>query len=259
MSVYGLRLFFIEFRKELLFQWRTKRVLIIAVVFLLFGMLSPLLAEFTPMILGSIEGAEQFAELIPEPTVNDAYVQYIKNITQFGFILAILTGMGAVASERERRTAAMILSKPLPRWIFLLSKFISQSVVYLLGFFLATFAAYGYTAYIFGPIQFWTFATANLLLFIWLTVFVSLSLLGSTLGKTTAAAAGITLVLTVVVLILGSLPRISDYTPGGLIRWAEDMLIANSGDSFYGALVVSAVLIGITLMLAVVTFEKQEL
>ena len=75
-------------------------------------------AKFTPQLLTSIEGAEQFADLIPEPTTADAMGQYIKNITQFGFILVIVLGMGAVAGEKEKGTAVMILSKPLARWSF---------------------------------------------------------------------------------------------------------------------------------------------
>ncbi|MCP4424190.1 MAG: YhfC family intramembrane metalloprotease, partial [Chloroflexi bacterium] len=135
--VSNLRLFVTAVRKELQQQWRTKRVLVVAAVFLLFGLGSPLLAKFTPEMLNFIEGAEQFADLIPEPTTADSLTQYIKNLTQFGFIMAILLGMGAVAGEKERGTAAMILSKPLPRWAFVLSKFAAQALVYALGFVLS--------------------------------------------------------------------------------------------------------------------------
>ena len=88
-------------------QWRTKRLLVVVAVFVLFGLMSPLIAKFTPELLRTIEGAEQFADLIPEPTSTDAITQYIKNLTQFGFILAVLLGMGAIAGEKEKGTAAM--------------------------------------------------------------------------------------------------------------------------------------------------------
>ncbi|MEA3397920.1 MAG: ABC transporter permease subunit, partial [Chloroflexota bacterium] len=140
-------------RKELLQQARTKRLLIVTAVFALFGLTSPLLAKFTPELLSSIPGAEQFADLIPEPSVADALAQYIKNLTQFGFILAVLLGMGAVAGEKERGTAAMILSKPLPRWAFLLSKFVAQVAVYVLALGIAALGAYYYTFILFGPVD----------------------------------------------------------------------------------------------------------
>ena len=52
--------------KEWLYQLRTKRLIIVAAVFLLFGMVSPLLAKYTPELLSNIEGAEQFAALVPD-------------------------------------------------------------------------------------------------------------------------------------------------------------------------------------------------
>ncbi|MCB8987774.1 MAG: ABC transporter permease [Ardenticatenaceae bacterium] len=118
--------FLVATRKELLQQWRTRRVLVVCAVFLLFGLLSPLAAKFTPQMLTMVKGAEQFADLIPQPTINDAITQYIKNITQFGFIIAILVGMGAVAGEKEKGTAALILSKPMSRWAFCLLGFVAQ-------------------------------------------------------------------------------------------------------------------------------------
>ena len=116
-------------------------------------MMSPLSANFMPALLRSIEGAEQFADLIPEPSAVDAMTQYIKNVTQFGFVLAVLLGMGAVAGEKERGTAAMILSKPMSRWAFVVSKFTAQAIVYTFGFAVAALGAAYYTTILFGPID----------------------------------------------------------------------------------------------------------
>ena len=124
-------------RKELLQLWRTKMVLVILGVFALFGIASPLLAYFMPQIFANIQGAELFKDLIPTPGVKDAIDQYVKNISQFGFLIAILVGMGKVAGEKERGMTEMILSKPLPRWAFILSKFTAQALVYTAAFLVA--------------------------------------------------------------------------------------------------------------------------
>lgn len=97
-----LAIFAAALRKELIQQWRTRRFLVVMAVFVLFGLTSPMIAKFTPEIIKSVAGAEQFANLIPTPTAVDAMNQYIKNITQFGFILAVLLGMNAVAGEKNR-------------------------------------------------------------------------------------------------------------------------------------------------------------
>ncbi|HTX78738.1 MAG TPA: ABC transporter permease subunit, partial [Longilinea sp.] len=128
-----MRTFWVVFRKDLLEQWRTNRMMIVGVVLVFFGISSPLLAKFMPEIFQFVPGAEQFAALIPQPTVMDAYTQYLKNIGQFIIVLAILVSMGTVAIEKEKGTAAMMLVKPLPRGTFLLSKFFALSITFLVS------------------------------------------------------------------------------------------------------------------------------
>ena len=65
-----------------------------------------------------------------------------------------------------------------------------------------------------------SFLLLNALLLLWLLTFVALSLLGSTLGKSTVAAGGIGLGLCVVLMLLGTLPRWGALLPGGLMTWA---------------------------------------
>ncbi len=64
-------------RKELMEQWRTSRLIILAVVLLVFGLTSPLLAKYMPELLKLIPGADQFAALVPKPTIVDAVAQYV--------------------------------------------------------------------------------------------------------------------------------------------------------------------------------------
>lgn len=265
--------FWAAMHKELLQQWRTRRVLIVAAVFALFGLASPVVAYFTPQMLKAIPGAEQFASLVPTPTAADAMVQYVKNLTQFGFILALLLGMGAVAGEKERGTASLVLSKPMTRWAFVASKFAAQLLVYGLGFALALAGGYFYTQVIFGAVAFGPFAMLNLVLFFWLLPFVAVTLLGSVIGNSTGAAAGIGLGGVVVLLIASNLPLISSLMPGALVGWASQLgiqavggltAIGQTAAPAYsplatGALAASAAITLICVLASVALFEQQEL
>lgn len=246
---------------ELFYQWRTRRILIICVVFLLFGLGSPLLAKFTPEIIRNLDGVEQFADLIADPSIDDAMAQYIKNITQFGFLLAIVLGMGMVAREKERGTVAMILSKPLPRWVFIMSKFFAQMLVYLLGFTIATLGAYYYTTILFEPFVLGAFLLGNLLLWLWLLTYSAVTILASTLAKSTGSSAGIALAGAIFLLIFGGLPVVGAVSPSGLVAWASQLGLPTiaSTQANGGALVMSVVLIVVCLLTAVATFEVQEL
>ncbi len=254
-----LKIFWQATQKELVQQWRSKRIFVVATVFILFGMGSPLLAKFTPEIIKSVEGAEMFADMIPVPTTADAMAQYSKNLTQFGFILAILLGMGAVVGERERGTMAMILSKPMPRWAFICSKFAAQFLVYLLAFTVAGLGAYYYTLILFGPFDIGVFAAINFLLMAWLLVFVAVTLLASVIGGSTGAAAGIGFGLSVLLLLSGNIPRVGPLAPSGLIAWAGQLGADTASVSANGgALAMTFVLVLVCLLAALAVFERQE-
>ena len=254
------QVFLAAFSKELLLQWRTRRVLVVMAVFVLFGLTSPLTAKYTPEIIKSVAGAEQFASLIPTPSVADAMAQYIKNITQFGFMLAVLLGMNAVAGEKESGTAAIILSKPMPRWAFLLSKFGAQALVYLAAFAVAGLGAFYYTLILFGPFDALRFLAINLLLFLWLLTFVAAALLGSVIGVSVASAAGVGLVISVAFMLAGTIPQYGALMPGGLMTWASLLgASAETAPANGGALAGSLVLITLCLLWAAALFEQQEI
>jgi len=226
----------------------------------LFGLTSPLLAYFPPQMFKLIPGAEQFAGMIPLPTAKDAIDQYIKNITQFGFILAILLGMGAVVGEKERGTVSMILSKPMTRSAFVTGKLVAQVIVYLDGFLLAMLGGYFYIVILFGNYSFGDFALVTLFLVIWLVPFAAVTLLASVIGGSTGAAAGIAFGGAVILLFAGSIPTWGSLFPSGMIAWASQIGAGAAGDAPNGgALAGCLVLSLVSLVTAIAIFERQEL
>ena len=256
------RIFGVALGKELLQAWRTRRVLIVAAVFGLFGLTSPLMAYFMPEMMKAIPGAEQFASLIPTPVQADAMIQFVKNISQFGFLLAILLGIGDIAGEKERGVAGMILSKPMPRWVFVTSKYLAQISLYLMGFLLATLGGWLYTWILFEPgdplALLGIFAAASGLLFAWLLPYITITLVSSVLANSTSAAAGISVAGAVVLMLASSIPQIAALMPGALTGWANSLGTATPVASV-GALTMSLVLSLVGLILAIGVFERQEL
>ena len=251
-------------RKELLEQWRTRKVIVVLAVFLLFGLTAPLMARFVTEIILSVPGAAEFAGLIPEPKAADAVGQYIESITQFGFILILLLAMGLIAGEKERGTAAMTLSKPVPRWAFVLSKFDALALVTLPAILLAGLGAGYYTNLLFDPgLALGPFLLGNVLLWLWLLAIAAAVLLGSALGRTTLIGAGLGLLFSVVLLIGGAFPQAAGLLPGGLVSWAGQLGVPAAADApvavgAWGALAGTLVVIGFCLVTAVGVVERQE-
>jgi len=255
-----LSIFVTAVRKELVQLWRTKRFLAVLAVFLLFGLGSPILSNMVPEILKAEPGGEELVKLLPPPSAADAVGSYIEFIGTFGYILIIFLGMNAVAGEKETGTAGLILSKPMPRWVFVLSKYTAQSLIYTLAVLAGAMAVYYCTTVLFGAMDAVILIKISLLLLLWLLTYAGAALLASVLGRTMATAAGIGLGLSILIGLTRNIPHYGKWTPNGLMAWAG-ALMQNVGNEVAntGALVGSLALLLIFLIGSVVLFERQEI
>jgi ABC-2 type transport system permease protein len=253
-----MKAFLAAFKKEITEQWRTSRMLVVVLVLGLFGLASPLLARFTPQLLSMIPEAEAFAPFIPEPTLVDAYVQYNSNIVQFGVILAILVAMGLVVQEKEKKTAALVLTKPLSRPAFLAAKFLAVTLTFAVGLAVAALGAYYYTLLLFEAPQLSGWLVLNGLVLVYLLVHVAVTLFFSTLARSTVAAAGMAFGAMLLLAVLGAIPGFGVYAPAQLVAWGQ-MNLLGLPDTAWPALVISLALILVSLLGAWWLFEKQEI
>jgi ABC-2 type transport system permease protein len=248
-------------RKELLESWRTLRLPIVTGLFLLVGLSSPLLAKFLPEIIEAAAGSQLPPIPIPTPVAADAADQLWKNLAQFGAIAAIVLAMGAVSTERDRGTAAFVLSKTASRGAFLGAKVAAIAAVLGAGVILAVVVAWVYTAILFEPLPVGGWIAFGLLAWVGLSVWAALTFAGSTVTGSTAAAAGIGFVGLLVLSIASAIPTIGRYLPGGLAGPAVALasgVPVEVGDvlaPMLGSLVVIAVALGISVW----SFRRQEL
>ena len=251
-------IFLASLRKELMEHWRTSRFMVLLMVLTLFGLISPLLAKYIPEILKAVPGGEQFAGLVPTPTIIDAISQYIKNIGQFGILLALLLSMGAVVNEKEKGTAALVLVKPLPRGIFILSKFLSLVIIFFISLLLAGMGGFYFTALIFSQPDLSAWISLNSLIWLVMLVYAAITLLFSTLMKSQAAAIGLGFATLLLLAVISALPSFANWLPNQLINWGAS-LFSPTPISAWPALWVSLAIIVISLLTAWAALNRQEL
>ena len=248
-------------RKELLESWRTLRLPIVTGLFLLVGLSSPLLAKFLPEIIKAATGDQLPSIPIPTPVAADATTQLWKNVAQFGAIAAIVLAMGSVAAEKERGTAAFVLSKTVSRGAFLAAKVASIGAVLAIGVVLATAVAWFYTAVLFEPLPVAGWVGFAVLAWLGLAVWGAITFAGSVVTGSTAAAAGIGFVGLLVLSIASAIPTIGDYLPGGLAGPAIGMAAGTevSTSDVATAVAGTLVLIVLAIVVAAWSFRNQEI
>jgi ABC-2 type transport system permease protein len=252
----GLRLLL---RKELLEQVRTMRLFIVMIVFALFGLISPLTAKYLPDIVKALAGNQLALPIIPTPTVADAIDQFLKNLDQFGVLTAILLAMGAVATEKDRGTAAFVMTKPVSRAAFLVAKLVAIGANLLLAIAVAGALAYYYTLVLFEPLPVGGYAAMCLLLWLSIYVYAALTFLGSTLAGSAAGGAGLGIVFLVITLILSALPRVGDYMPQALLGPARALALGLPPSDLATPLIASVGIIVAATALSWLSFRRQEL
>lgn len=248
-------------RKELLESWRTRRIIVVVALFLFVGILSPLTARYLPEILDIALGDQGAAIPIPTPTAADAVLQLQKNLAQFGALTAIVLAMGLVATEKDRGTAAFILTKPVSRPAFLVAKLASLGLVLLLGTAAAIAVGWVYTAILFEPQPILGWVALALLSWLALLAWGSITFLASTALPSAAAAAGVGIGALLLISLVAVIPPVGRWLPSGLDPGA---LALATGQSVAGADLATAVIgttaiIGASALAAGLSFRHQEL
>ncbi len=246
-------------RKELLEQWRTMRLVIVVVVFLAFGILSPVLAKYTPELIKALVPPNQVPPNLPLPTIADAIGQFVKNVGQTLSLAAILLAMGAIATEKERGTAAFLLTKPASRAAFIVAKFVALGATLGVAMIAAGVAAYGYTAWLFTAPPIAGFAAMCALLWLSLLVIGAVTLLGSALARSAVAGGAIGFAAYIVLAIVSALPTIGPYTPAGLGGPATQLALGQPPTDLVGPLAANVLIVSGATVLAWLSFRRQEL
>lgn len=248
-------------RKELLESWRTMRLPIVAGLFLVVGLTSPLLAKFLPEIVKAAAGDQLPSIPIPTPVPADAVDQLWKNLAQFGAFAAIVLAMGSVATERDRGTAAFILSKTVSRGGFIAAKVVALGAILGLCVGLAIAVGWVYTAILFEPPPIGGWVALGFLAWLELAAWAALTFLGSTVTGSAAAAAGLGFGAFLVLSIASAIPNVGQFLPGGLAGPAVALaagLSVEVGDVLV-PVVSTTVLIAVALGAAAWSFRRQEL
>jgi ABC-2 type transport system permease protein len=246
--------------KELLEQWRSHRVLVVTAVLVAMGILGPLTARYMNELMATIPGTPEGLEaVLPKPTADLAVSELVDNLAQFGLILALLVPMSSIVGEKTTGTAAMVLSKPVSRAAFLLSKLLALLMTFALGVGLGVAAGYAYTGMLFTWLPPGGFVALAGSVLLYLLFYASLTLVASTLMRSQAAAAGLAFGVALLLGLLGSLPGIGAWLPASLLGWGRSAAGGMTAELPWKALGAALILIPGLLMTGWVALRRQEL
>lgn len=249
------------FKKELREVLRTSRIYVIPGLFLFFGFLSPITAKMMPEILKSVANSSGVQITLPPPVAADAFVQLFKNLGQMGVLAVILTIMGALAEEKSRGTAILVVTKPVPRTAMVWAKLASNALLITFATALAYVGSLYYTIILFPdvPVKESLFGTIALLAY--LLFVAAMTIAASAVARSQIAGGGLAILGYFFISTLPVFGRFwAKWTPGGLVSMQTSLLAGKLTFREAGGPIAVALIVGLVLVvLGSMFFEKQEL
>jgi len=229
-------------KKEWMEQVRSGRLLILAVLFVLLGIMNPAIAKLTPWLLEMM--ADSLAEsgmTVSAVTVDalTSWTQFFKNVPM-GLIAFVLIESSIFTREYQSGTLVLALTKGLKRYKVVAAKTVILLILWSGCYWLCFGITYGYNAY------FWDNAAASELLAavsgwwllgVWTII---LLVLFSTVGKSNSVVLCGTGGTFLAAYLVGLLPKVKGYVPTVLMNGTAVIYGAESGKTYAAAAVVTA-------------------
>ena len=205
-----------EFNAFLRKEWQESianyRLVILLVLFSLFGLMNVFTAKYTPDIIGALV-SEEFAAAIPTPTLIDAWLQFFKNVGQIGIIVVVILFSGTLTSEYTKGTLTLLITKGLSRWKILTAKWVMNLFIFTLSLVSSILITWGYGKIYFTDLKIDSLSLALFSLWLFTVLLITLINLGSVLFNTNYLVLLFTGGVTVFLIVLNLIPDFKKYNP----------------------------------------------
>jgi ABC-2 type transport system permease protein len=227
-------------------------------IFLIFGLMSPLLAKFTPQLMKAL--MPNLAEAFGKPTALDSWMQFYKNISSLGLSLTIILFSSCLSGEYAKGTLTIMLTKGLSRPAVVLSKFSAAAVILTVSYWLAFGVTCGYTAYLWPSPSLPHIFFAAFALWIAGLLYLCILMLGCVLFRQAFTSILFLLVITVIMGLVEQIEQTAGYSPVILISKNIDLLSGTVSASYFTIpLIVSIITSAVLLIMSIAVFNKKQL
>lgn len=248
-------------KKEYLEAARTGKIVILLLLFVLFGIMSPAIAKLTPWMMETL--SDSMAEsglIVTNIQVNalTSWTQFFKNIP-IALIAFVLIFSDIFTKEYKSGTLLLVLTKGLSRYKVVLAKTVLLLLLWTVGYGICFGITYGYNAY------FWDNSIINNLLFsvtiwwlfgVWVICLIVLfsSLLQNNAGVILCVGGTVLLAY-----LLSIIPKVKAYSPTALINTNSILTGVEEIDAYVKAIVITVFLCIVCVAVSIPIVNKRQL
>lgn len=248
-------------KKEFTEQARSGKLMLLFILFVLFGIMNPAIAKLTPWLLETLsDSLAQSGMTVTEVTVTalDSWVQFFKNVPM-GLIVFIILESSIFTKEYSSGTLILSLTKGLERYKVVLSKAFVLTFLWSVYYVICFGITYLYSIYfwdngivqnlMFSVICFWIFG-----IFI-----ISLTVLFSVIFKSNTSVLAAVGGCVGVSYLAGFLSKIGKYVPTFLTDGNSLIYGLSSSGDYASALIITTIVILLFFAFSFPLFNKKQL
>jgi len=226
---------------------KTSKFIVFPVVIILFAIISPITARYMNQILDLALSDSGINIVLTDPTVLDSYLQYIGNLYETILFVVLFVGVGFFIKDKTKGLLPLVLSKPISKTKYLLSKYISLNILILVSLLLGYLVFSYYTYFIFKEVDMFGMFLTTMLFFVFAIYILSISLFTATHFNSYLASVSVTFGIYILTSMLTIFEvSIFKYLPGFISSSSVDILI---GEEVVGDVYIN---VGVTLLISII-------
>ncbi|WP_019241756.1 MULTISPECIES: ABC transporter permease [Bacillus] len=239
-----MKIFSVLLQKELVGIWRSKKLIYVPIVFMLYMVMQPITNYYMEDILkmgGGLPDGAIFS--MPELTSGEVMGAVLSQLNTMGVLLIIITVMGAINDERKNGSLSLLLVRPVSLFSLIASKLVSNSLLLVFSFICGYLLSLYYTIILYDVVS-WNLVLASLLLYCLYIIFIVSCVVCTSALLTSNGAIAIVNVFVLGVLSIGSgwFVDALKYSPTHLSSYAVSIVSGERNiEGLWGCVIVTII------------------
>lgn len=253
-----MKTFLAFLKKEGVEQLRNGHILILGILFVLFGIMNPAIAKLTPWMMELLSDSLAESGIAVTEIHVDAltsWTQFYKNIP-IALIVFVLVTCGTLTVECQKGTLIPVLTKGLSRTKVICAKFVMLALMWS-GYWICYIVTYAYNAFFWDNSIAHSLAIPSFSYFLFGLWVLSLVMLFSSIFSANTGVLLGTGGVCLATYLLGLIPKIQPYTPMRLTESMSAVTGVLSAVDLLAAAIITITLIIVNAVASCFIFNKR--
>ena len=243
-------------RLEWLRLIRTPRWIVLLGVYVVFGLLGPVMAKYMPDIVEHAQS--EMTIIVPPPQPKDGITNYLGQVGETGLIVVVAIAASTLAFDAHRGLSTFLRTRVTSMWYLIRPRVVVTAVAAVLAYTLGTLAAWYETALLLGPLPVGAVLAGVLCEGLYLIFAVAVVTAAASVARKTVGIVGIALTALILLSVAGTLGVLHDWLPSTLAGAPVELLTTTGLMDYLPAMAVTVGAVVALLAVAVIGLRRRE-